>query len=84
MRTHDLKILPSYFDQVANGNKPFEIRKNDRDFKVNDVLLLREIEPTRSVHEPIKYTDRMVAAKVTYITDFEQKPDYVVMGISLI
>jgi hypothetical protein len=84
MKTHELKIHPSFFEQVANGNKPFEIRKNDRDFKLHDVLLLREIEPTRSVHEPTKYTGRMKAAKVTYITDFEQKPDYVVMGISLI
>lgn len=84
MKTHELKILPSYFEQVANGNKPFEIRKNDRDFKLHDVLLLREIEPARSVHEPVQYTGRMKAVKVTYITDFEQKDGNVVMGISII
>lgn len=84
MKTHELKILPAFFEQVANGNKPFEIRENDRDFKLNDVLLLREIEPARSPHEPALYTGRMKAVKVTYITDFQQKPDFVVMGIALI
>lgn len=84
MKIHELKILPAFFDQVSNGNKPFEIRKNDRHFKLHDVLLLREIEPTRSVHEEVKYTGRMVAVKVTYITDFEQKPGYVVMGVAII
>ena len=80
MKIHELKILPSFFEQVSNGNKPFEIRKNDRDFKRGDVLLLREIA---SAKQP-EYTGSMKAVKVTYITDYEQKDGYVVMGISLI
>ncbi|HGS9341836.1 TPA: DUF3850 domain-containing protein, partial [Clostridioides difficile] len=27
---HELKILPQYFKEVVNGNKNFEVRKNDR------------------------------------------------------
>jgi hypothetical protein len=84
MSTHELKILPAFFEQVLNGNKPFEIRENDRDFKLHDVLLLREIEPARSVHEEVKYTGRMKAVRVTYITDFQQKPGFVVMGVAII
>ncbi|HGS9342764.1 DUF3850 domain-containing protein [Clostridioides difficile] len=30
---HELKILPQYFKEVVNGNKNFEVRKNDRSFK---------------------------------------------------
>lgn len=30
---HELKILPQYFKEVVNGNKNFEVRKNDRGFK---------------------------------------------------
>jgi len=39
---YDLKILPQYFNAVEDGSKPFEIRRNDRDYQVGDILLLRE------------------------------------------
>ena len=39
---HELKILTEYFEAVASGRKRFEIRKNDRDYKVGDRLYLRE------------------------------------------
>lgn len=75
---HDLKILADYFDDVASGTKTFEIRKNDRGFKRGDILVLREINGGSSV----SYTGRMIAVHVTYITNYEQKDGYVVMGIS--
>ena len=27
--THELKTYPKYFQETIEGNKPFEIRKND-------------------------------------------------------
>lgn len=42
MKIHELKILPQYFEEVLKGNKTFEIRKNDRDFKIRDILILKE------------------------------------------
>lgn len=39
---HDLKITPKYFDDVWNGIKRFELRKDDRDYQIGDTLLLRE------------------------------------------
>ena len=38
---HELKILPAYFNDVFSGRKNFEIRKNDRGFRVNHILMLR-------------------------------------------
>ena len=32
--THELKTYPKYFQETIEGNKPFEIRKNDRNFQV--------------------------------------------------
>jgi hypothetical protein len=44
-QTHELKTWPEFFEEVRNGNKPFEYRLNDRDYKVGDVLHLREWVP---------------------------------------
>ncbi|MFP7215891.1 DUF3850 domain-containing protein [Lactococcus garvieae] len=41
MKTHELKLDIKYFDEVKSGKKNFEIRKNDRDFKVGDILVLK-------------------------------------------
>lgn len=40
--THKLKLNTDYYDDSASGVKTFEIRKNDRNFKVGDILELRE------------------------------------------
>ena len=37
---HALKTLPEYFEAVWENKKTFELRKNDRDFKVGDYLAL--------------------------------------------
>ena len=42
MKTHELKTLPEYFELVRTEVKNFEVRKNDRDFKVGDLLILKE------------------------------------------
>ena len=40
--THYLKISPYYINEVIEGNKTFEVRKNDRNFQVGDVIILQE------------------------------------------
>ena len=42
---HELKIWPSSFAAVTDGTKTVELRRNDRGFKVGDVLRLREFVP---------------------------------------
>lgn len=39
---HALKTLPEYFEAVWENKKTFELRKNDRDFKVGDYLAFNE------------------------------------------
>lgn len=70
--THELKTWPEYFQEVKSGKKTFEIRKNDRDFKVGDILVLKEwkckghnqVMPNELVGE---YTGDELRMRVTYI-----------------
>ena len=56
---HELKTLPQYFDEVWKENKNFELRKDDRNFKVGDTLRLLEFDygtyTGRECNRTIKY-----------------------------
>lgn len=71
---HDLKILPEFYEAVRSGVKAFEIRQNDRDFRVGDLLHLKEWNGTR-------HTGRTLWMAITYMTDFSQAPGWVVLGL---
>ena len=43
---HILKSHPKYFDGLWYGEKTFEIRVNDRDFRVGDFATFREFDPS--------------------------------------
>jgi len=58
--THNLKTDPEVFELVLSGIKNYEIRYNDRDFKVGDILLLREYDRTTTA-----FPDRFVKREVT-------------------
>ena len=35
---------PNYFEQISSDKKKFELRKNDRDYKTDDILILGEYD----------------------------------------
>lgn len=47
MKIHVLKTWPDYFKLIKSGKKTFELRKNDRDYKVGDRLDLMEYDPNK-------------------------------------
>lgn len=59
---HDLKIYPQFFDEIIKGDKKFEVRKNDRDYKLNDVIVLREYNPENEL-----FTGRFLIKKICHI-----------------
>jgi ribosomal protein S17 len=78
---HDLKVHPPYFERLFTDEKTFEVRKNDRDYQVGDLLNLREWSPEKG-----EYTMRMVSRRVTYILhggQFGIEEGYCVLGIKL-
>ncbi len=79
MAHHDLKIWPEFFSDVRDGRKPFEIRKNDRDYANGDTMTLSEWDPDKSA-----YTGRKLARRVTYVLHggrFGLEPGFVAMAI---
>jgi ASC-1-like (ASCH) protein len=62
MQTHYLKTWPEYFEEVWSGKKTFEVRKDDRGFRVGDRLVLFEWNP-----EAESSTGRTVDVTITYI-----------------
>lgn len=44
-RSFSLKTWTQYYDDVAAGKKPFEIRVNDRGYRVGDILILKRYNP---------------------------------------
>jgi hypothetical protein len=69
MPTHELRTWPGPFECLLDGTKRHEVRKNDRDFHVGDVLRLREWDPNREGHDSEKYTGRELWARVSYLTE---------------
>lgn len=61
---NELKIFPQYFEEVVNGNKRAEVRRNDREFKVGEEWLLREFKKG-------KYTSRRQSIIITHILTHE-------------
>lgn len=74
---HELKTYPEYFKAVISGEKPFEIRKNDRNFKVGDYIALNEYSKESG------YTGESALYEITYVmTDTEYvKEGFAVLGI---
>lgn len=61
-KKHDVKIWPPYFEHVSTDVKPWEYRKDDRGYKVGDIINLHEWCPRRHY-----YTGRAVSRVITYI-----------------
>lgn len=82
MKTIELKTWPQYYEALYDGSKPFEVRKNDRDFQVGDTLHLREFDPNAG---PGLYTGRNHKRTITYILSAKDFPaiveGYVVLGL---
>ena len=82
---HNLKIWPEPFAAVRAGEKPYEIRVNDRGYKFGDELNLQEWNPNTAA-----YSGQSCLVKVVHITYGGEAPigqlpaNLCVMGIKII
>ena len=81
MSEHKIKIKKKYYDVVLSGEKTFEIRKNDRDYKVGDIIHFVPIADDCNMiipHNPNEY-------KITYVFhggEYGLEKGYCVFGIA--
>ena len=61
-RRHRLKLAKMFFDAVDTGKKSFELRKNDRNYQIGDVLELHEMNDGEE-------TGRITEKQVIYILE---------------
>lgn len=79
MKTHKLKLNIKFCDEVLSGAKTFEIRKNDRNFKMGDLI---EFKPVDNDGEAGYHKVQNHTYKITYILDnWGLKEGYVVLAI---
>lgn len=78
-KVHSIRLAKTYFNDVASGKKSFELRKNDREYKVGDMLEMLEFADGKN-------TGRIIQAEVVYMleeyTGLEE--GYCILGISVL
>jgi hypothetical protein len=79
---HELKTWEKYFSLIETGNKPFELRKNDRGFIAGHELLLREYNQHTKT-----FSGRTLRRRITCVLQGNEaetlglKPGYCIMGL---
>ena len=77
-----LDILEKDLLPIIAGNKTFEIREeSDRKFYVGQYICLKHTDIESDKNMAI---NTMLIIKIKYITDYAQKPDYVVFSFDVI
>lgn len=86
MKLHELKIKHEYLVDVSIGIKTFELRKNDRDYQVGDLIhFIDNREETGNKDDIEPYIDRETLYKIIYILknvpEYGLDKDYCILGI---
>lgn len=77
--THELKTWKTYYSAIITGKKKFEVRKDDRGFRVGGKLHLREWDEKKE-----QYTGNGITIDITYKLDggqFGIEQGYCVLGL---
>ena len=84
MKLHELKIKHEYLIEVDMGRKTFELRKNDRDYQVGDLIRFIDIKQDNKGDCDI-YIDKDTLYKITYVLkdvpQYGLDKDYCILAI---
>jgi len=78
---HKLKIKPEYLQRLVDGTKKAEIRINDRDYQVGDILEFFNILRNVCVGDP----DFYLKFKITHIhSSFGLEKNYACLSVEIV
>lgn len=75
---HNLKSFNVHFQAIVDGAKRSEVRTNDRNYQVGDILTLHEGQYEKGEFE---YTGRTVSAEISFIDTFGMVDNYVTLSL---
>ncbi len=79
---HRIKSEKRFFDEIRDGVKPFEYRKNDRDYKLDDIVEIRLWDKIKK-----QYLGESIFLRINYIifkTDFMNLNEYCIFAFDII
>ncbi len=85
MKLHELKIKHEYLIDVSLGIKTFELRYNDRDYQVGDLIRFIDIKEDDTKNNVEPYIDENTLYRITYVLKDVEKygldKDYCILAI---
>ncbi|WP_065755239.1 DUF3850 domain-containing protein [Bradyrhizobium paxllaeri] len=84
-RVHHVKCWRVFFDDMQTGRKSFDVRRDDRDYQIGDIMNFKEWAPAET-----RYTGRETRKLITYIVHAGEgsfaplaglKPGFCVLGL---
>lgn len=80
MKIHELKLSTEFCDAVLCGEKPFEIRKNDRGYQKGDRIKFIPIDNSTCLIQ--RHAIAQMEYEITYVlSGWKIKEGYVALGI---
>lgn len=78
----ELKIKQQYADRIVDKVKNFEVRKNDRDYQVGDIIRFNVLDDEGYENTDYSHPLNNTEWDIIYIhTGLGMEKDYVVLGI---
>lgn len=80
---HKIKIKQCYLYHILEDRKTFEIRKNDRDYQVGDIIQFMPLEDND--YDVYEWMSPLPDFEITYVhSGFGLEPGYVALSIKMI
>lgn len=85
--THHLKSWPQFFRPIREGNRTHELRRNDRDFAIGDLLILHEFDPATRTYTKeeceLEVTSMTSFAEPCAVSDEAMNPNFCILSVRL-